>query len=45
MTRTQYATFLVAGHFLGVDVLEVQEVLRFIGESKRGIITRHRELH
>jgi purine-binding chemotaxis protein CheW len=24
----QYATFSVAGHFLGVDVLEVQEVLR-----------------
>ena len=24
----QYATFAVAGHFLGVDVLEVQEVLR-----------------
>jgi len=25
---TLYATFLVAGHHLGVDVLEVQEVLR-----------------
>jgi chemotaxis signal transduction protein len=24
---TLYATFLVAGHYLGVDVLEVQEVL------------------
>jgi len=24
----QYATFLVAGHFLGIDVLQVQEVLR-----------------
>jgi len=24
----QYATFTVGGHFLGVDVLEVQEVLR-----------------
>ena len=23
-----YATFLVAGHYLGIDVLEVQEVLR-----------------
>jgi purine-binding chemotaxis protein CheW len=25
---TLYATFLVAGHYLGVDVLDVQEVLR-----------------
>ena len=24
----QYATFAVAGHFLGIDVLQVQEVLR-----------------
>lgn len=27
-TSRQYATFSVASHFLGVDVLEVQEVLR-----------------
>ncbi len=26
--RTLYATFLVAGHYLGIDVLEMQEVLR-----------------
>lgn len=25
---TLYATFLVAGHYLGIDVLEMQEVLR-----------------
>ena len=27
-SRKQYATFQVGGHFLGIDVKEVQEVLR-----------------